>query len=151
MSTVVFRRVVPSDLEELALLFDQYRQFQGKDSNPGAARDFLRDRLSRGESVAFIACDGDMPLAFAQLYPSYSSVSLARVFILNDLFVRESGRRRGVASGLLAAVEEHAWSHGAVRITLNVAIDNPPAQALYAAKGWSKDAQFFMYHRYPAS
>jgi GNAT superfamily N-acetyltransferase len=89
-------------------------------------------------------------LGFAQLFPSYSSVALARVFILNDLFVQAAGRRRGVASKLLGAVERHAWSLGAARVTLNVARDNLVGQALYAARGWSQDAHYHMFHRYPA-
>jgi ribosomal protein S18 acetylase RimI-like enzyme len=56
-----------------------------------------------------------------------------------------------VASKLLAALEGYAWAHGAARVTLNVARDNPSAQELYEARGWSKDDQFFMYHRFPGS
>jgi GNAT superfamily N-acetyltransferase len=74
---------------------------------------------------------------------------LAPVFILNDLFVIKSSRRGGVASALLVAVEEHAWSLGACRVTLNVAQANASAQELYGAKGWVRDGEFFMYHRYP--
>lgn len=139
-----------SDLDVLAELFDQYRQFQGKASDLPAARAFLKARFDHGESVVFVAHKGSEPMGFAQLYPSYSSVALARVFTLNDLFVREAGRRKGVASKLLAAVESHAWSHGAARITLNVARDNAPGQALYEAQGWGQDSQFFMYHRFPS-
>ncbi len=58
-------------------------------------------------------------------------------------------RRAGVASALPAAVEGHARDHGAVRVSLNVARDNLPGQALYAARGWQRDEQFFMYHRFP--
>ena len=151
MSSITVRQAVFSDLGELAQLFDQYRVFQGKDSDLSAARAFLKARFDHGESVVFIAYENSLPLGFAQLYPSYSSTSLARVFILNDLFVHEKGRRMGVASKLLAALESYAWSHGAARVTLNVAKDNASGQALYEAKGWSKDAQFFMYHLYPGS
>jgi GNAT superfamily N-acetyltransferase len=103
------------------------------------------------ERVSIHGYWGSAPVGFAQLYPSYSSTALARVFILNDLFVHESGRRKGVGSQLLGAVEGYAWAHGAARVTLNVAIENSSGQALYEAQGWSKDAQFFMYHRFPAS
>ena len=75
--------------------------------------------------------------------------ALARVFILNDLFVDKAGRRRGVASKLLEAIEDHVRALGASRISLNVARDNLAAQALYEARGWSRDEQFFMFHRYP--
>jgi GNAT superfamily N-acetyltransferase len=148
MNSITVRQAVFSDLDELADLFDKYRVFQGKDSDFVAARAFLQARFDHGESVAFIAYDSSLPLGFAQLYPSYSSTSLARVFILNDLFVHEKGRRKGVASKLLAALESYAWAHSAARVTLNVAKDNELGQALYEAQGWSKDEQFFMYHRY---
>jgi ribosomal protein S18 acetylase RimI-like enzyme len=149
MSTVTVRQANLSDLDDLKVLFDRYRQFQGRQSDLPAARAFLRARFDHGESVIFIAHSEAAPVGFAQLYPSYSSVSLARVFVLNDLFVHEFARRKGVASKLLAAVEGLAWSLGAVRITLNVARDNERGQALYAARGWSQDRQFHIYHRYP--
>jgi GNAT superfamily N-acetyltransferase len=149
MSQITVRQAVLADLVELAGLFDQYRRFQGKASDPASARSFLQARFDHGESVAFIAHAAGAPAGFAQLYPSYSSVSLARVFILNDLFVHETARRKGVACELLAAVERYAWSLNAGRITLNVARDNAAGQALYEARGWCQDRQYLMYHRFP--
>jgi GNAT superfamily N-acetyltransferase len=149
MSTVAAHQAVLSDLEDLAELFNQYREFQGQASDLPAARNFLRGMFDHGDSVVFVARLVNAPVGFAQLYPSYSSVAMARVFVLNDLFVQESGRRKGVATKLLAAVEGYAWSLGAARVTLNVATNNGHAQALYEALGWSRDQQFHMYHRYP--
>ena len=151
MNSITVRQAGLSDLEELAEQFDQYRVFQGKASDLPAARAFLRARFDHGESVVFIAHESSVPAGFAQLYPSYSSTALARVFILNDLFVQEHCRRKGVASKLLAALEAYAWSLGAARVTLNVARDNQRGQELYEAQGWSRDVQFFMYHRFPGS
>ncbi len=149
MPHVTVRQAVLADLEALASLFDQYRRFQGQPGNLPAASAFLRDRFDHGESVLFIAFDGETPVGFAQLYPSFSSVTLSRVYILNDLYVAEAGRRRGVASALLAALEAYAWTFGAARVTLNVARDNTSAQALYQSQGWSQDQQFHMFHRFP--
>jgi len=143
------RQAALADLDAAASLFDQYRQFQGQPGDGPAARRFLRDRFERGESIFFLALDGDRGVGFAQLYPSFSSVALARVFVLNDLFVAASARRQGIASRLLAAVEAHAESFDAVRVTLSVARPNTTAQALYESRGWERDEQFFMYHRYP--
>jgi GNAT superfamily N-acetyltransferase len=147
--SITVRQAALTDLDAVAALFGQYRAFQGKTPAPVAERAFLQARFDHGESVIFIAHHEQIAIGFAQLYPSWSSVSLNRVFVLNDLFVAETGRRKGVASRLLAAVESHAWSLGAVRVTLNVARDNQPGQALYEALGWSADTQFFMYHRFP--
>jgi GNAT superfamily N-acetyltransferase len=148
MSDISVRQAVLADLDALAPLFDRYREFQGQASDPAAAHAFLRARFDHGESVVFVAWAGDRPVGFAQLYPSFSSVTLTRVFLLNDLFVDATVRRRGVASRLLAALEAHAWSLDATRVTLFVARPNTTGQALYASRGWQADDAFFVLHRH---
>jgi hypothetical protein len=78
MNSTSVRQAVLADLEELAALFDQYRQFQGQASDVAAACSFLRERFDHGESVLFICHEGATAVGFAQLYPSFSSVSLSR-------------------------------------------------------------------------
>lgn len=146
MSNVTVRQAILADLEGLVPLFDGYRQFYGKASDLPAAHAFLLSRFNHGESVLFIAYKDDVPVGFTQLYPSFSSVSLARVFILNDLFVHEQARRAGAASKLLIAATAYAESTGAVRLTLNTEIKNEAAQSLYQAAGWQRDKQFYAYH-----
>jgi GNAT superfamily N-acetyltransferase len=148
MNLVFVRQAVFADLDHLTTLFDQYRRFQGKAPDLGACRAFLRDRFDHAESVVFLAAMAEQPVGFAQLFPSFSSTALARVFILNDLFVAEHGRRAGVASAILAAVEEYGRSLGACRLSLNVAQRNAAAQRLYESKGWVRDGEFLMYHRH---
>ena len=145
------RQAVLDDLDTVSNLLDEFRQFQGKESNLAACRDFLKERMNHGDSVVFLASLGTRPVGFAPLYPSYSTTALARVFILNDLYVTSAGRRAGTASALLSAVETYAWSFGACRVSLNVAQVNSTAQKLYLARGWSQDQEFFMFHRFPTS
>ena len=90
-------------------------------------------------------------MGFTQLYPSFSSVSLARTFILNDLFVVPGRRRAGVGSALLRAAVDYARSLGAVRVTLNTDIRNATAQATYEARGWKRDREYYVYHFTPLS
>ena len=149
MNTVHVRQAVLADLDTVTPLFDAYRQFQGQAPDLPACRAFLRERFDHGESLIFLATHGVRPVGFAQLYPSFSSTALARVYILNDLFVCEDGRRLGVASALLSAVERYAEALGACRVSLNVAQANLPAQQLYESRGWQRDREFFMYHRFP--
>src|SRR3982751_1059915 len=118
MPVVSVRQAVLSDLPVLAPLFDAYRQFYGRPPDLAAAESFLRERLTRHESTVFLAHAEIGPVGFTQLYPSFSSVSLARTFVLNDLFVVASRRRTGVGSALLRAATDHARSLGAVRVTL---------------------------------
>jgi len=149
MPHTVVRQAVLADLAVLGSLFDAYRQFYGRASDVAAAEAFLRDRFNHGESVIFLADAAGVPAGFTQLYPSFSSVSLARTFILNDLFVVPSARRTGVGSELLRAATEYARSLGAVRVTLNTDIGNTTAQAVYEARGWKRDREYFVYHFAP--
>lgn len=147
MSHVMVRQAVLSDIEDLVGLFDLYRQFYGRHGDPDAARAFLLARMNHGESTLFIACEGRQAAGFAQLYPAFSSVAMARTFILNDLFVHPEARRKGVARGLLAAAEDYGKAQGAVRLTLSTATGNLEAQALYVAAGWRRDEQFHVFQR----
>src|ERR1051326_9119597 len=119
--------VIQAGVEQVPLaapLFDSYRQFYGQRPDlPGAAA-FLAERLSRGESVLFLALDGEEALGFVQLYPSFSSVRMRPIWVLNDLFVAEAARRRGVARLLMDAALGLARSTGSARLVLSTAKDN---------------------------
>ena len=79
------------------------------------------------------------------MYPSFSSVSMRPIWILNDLFVAEEARRRGVGARLLRAAREHAQKKGAVRLALATAVTNTKAQALYEKDGWRRESAFLHY------
>ncbi|WP_088891712.1 GNAT family N-acetyltransferase [Leptolyngbya ohadii] len=141
-------------LAELAVLFNQYRIFYKQSSDLKAAKQFLEERFQRQDSIILVAKDGDrstLPpkadrlIGFTQLYPSFSSVSLKRIWILNDLYVAESARHRGVAQRLMVAAEKHARLTCAVRIVLSTQMTNTIAQKLYESRGYIKDTEFLHY------
>jgi ribosomal protein S18 acetylase RimI-like enzyme len=135
--TFTVHRATLDDLDALIPLFDGYRGFYGQPSDARLARDFLAARLQRGESVIFLATfDDGIPAGFTQLYPMFSSVRAARVWVLNDLFVAPEARKRGVAQALLDAAAAHGRNEGAIRLELETTPDNNAAQALYHNTGW---------------
>jgi ribosomal protein S18 acetylase RimI-like enzyme len=126
-------------LDVLAVLFDAYRQFYRQGPDLPGARAFLEARQRGRDSVVLLAVPDDAPgtgVGFVQLYPSFSSVSMKPIWILNDLFVAPQARRAGVARSLLEAACEMARSTGADRLRLSTAKDNEAAKALYAASGY---------------
>ena len=144
---IFVRRAMLADLELIAPLFDAYRQFYQQTPDLALAREFLRERLEHDQSVIFLALRPDGTAAgFTQLFPSFSSASAQRIFILNDLFVDPAARRSGVGQLLLRAAAEFGRSTGAVRLTLSTAHTNTPAQSLYEAQGWRRDEVFRSYH-----
>lgn len=140
-------RAALADLADLAMLFDAYRVFYRKPSDPTTAREFLRERIAREESMIFLARDDAdrAALGFTQLYPGFSSVSTRRLWILNDLYVAESARRRGVARALLESAREYALQTGALRLVLSTAKNNAQAQALYESLGYVHEKGMYEY------
>lgn len=138
------RRATEADVDAIAPLFDRYRQFYRQPPDLTRAGMFLQQRLARGESVVLVAeMDGEA-VAFAQLFPMFSSVRTSRIWVLNDLYVDSGARRRGVARALLEAAARHARDDGAVGIVLETSRDNLAARALYRAAGWrEEDSQWY--------
>ena len=146
MTSITIRQAVLADLDTVAILFDAYRQFYGQASDEAAAKAFLQARFEHGQSVVLLAESKGHAVGFTQLYPSFSSVSMARVFVLNDLFVAPMARRMGVGEALLNAASDHARQLGAVRLSLTTNVQNLPAQSLYESMGWERDQKFYAYH-----
>ena len=143
-ATATIRRAGRSDLAALTPLFDAYRQFYEQPPDLPASGRFLSDRLERDESVVFVAERAGRAVGFVQLYPIFSSVSLGRVYVLNDLFVAPEVRRTGVGAALLDTSRQWAEGEGAHYLELSTAVDNP-AQHLYEACGWRPDREFLHY------
>jgi ribosomal protein S18 acetylase RimI-like enzyme len=138
--SISIRRATEADLDAVAPLFDAYRRFYGQPQDVPRARDWLRDRMQRHESVVLVAERDASAVGFTQLYPMFSSVRTARTWILNDLFVAADARRSGAARALLDAAVQFARDDGAAGIALETAHDNAPARALYVAAGWHEES-----------
>lgn len=134
-----------NDLDTLAGLFDCYRVFYQQDSAPEKAREFLQQRLRAGDSVVFLATLNGEAAGFTQLYPTFTSVGMARIWILNDLFVHENCRRNGVAKALMAEAQKFAVADGAAGMALETQKENGNAAALYRQLGWKLESEYDYY------
>ena len=115
------RRADLDDVAIVAPLFDAYRVFYRQPADLDVATAFVRDRLTTGESVIYLAEEnGGRALGFVQLYPTFSSTTTppGKLWLLNDLYVAEDARRRGVGRALAERAERLARETGAVGLTL---------------------------------
>ena len=145
---ITVHRADTRHLELLLPLFDGYRRFYEQPSNLEAAEAFLTERILKQESVIFVALVGNKGAGFTQLYPSFSSVTMQRQWILNDLFVDTEFRKSGVADAIMRAAEEFSYLDNAKGLVLSTAVDNYPAQTLYEKRGWKRDEAFYTYEKY---
>ena len=139
------RQATVADLDQLVPLFDGYRQFYRQPSEPERIRSFLLDRFRHHQSVIFVADLEGTLAGFTQLYPSFSSGALARIYVLNDLFVTPEARHKGVGTALLEAAAEYGRQVGALRLVLSTELTNASAQALYEKLSWKRNTEYCSY------
>lgn len=145
MDDIETARAGSDDLGELVPLFAGYLRFYRKPVDEARIAAFLRERLAGGESVVFLARHGAAAVGFVQLYPSFASLSLARRWILNDLFVQPQARGLGAGRALMLAARQLGQDTGAAELFLQTAGDNTTAQTLYEDLGWVRDDAYLVY------
>ena len=132
----------------VASLFDAYRQFYEQAPDLPLARQFMRDRLERNDSVVIVAeSTAKNVIGFCQLYPSFCSIRAAPTYTLYDLFVSPKARGLGAGRSLMIAAQGHAKQTGAARMELSTARSNTVAQSLYESLDWVRDEAFFVYSK----
>ncbi|AZG72953.1 GNAT family N-acetyltransferase [Shewanella livingstonensis] len=104
------------DLEPLSLLFDLYRQQLQQPSDYPACRSFLKNRLAENDSMIFVSIREDEMVGFIQLYPSFSSLRLAPVWYLEDVFVLPDYQQQDVVSQMHKKAQLLAHSAGVLLI-----------------------------------
>jgi len=140
---MIVRRAGRKDIDDLSVLFDKYRIFYKQRSDVDSARSFLKKRMKRKESVIFVAEERNELIGFTQLFPIFSSVSMKRTWLLNDLYVNERSRGIGAATKLLDAAKEFGAETNSKWLILQTAADNFTAQKVYEKNGWIKETDLF--------
>ncbi len=143
---MIVRRATLEDLNQLAVLFDEYRQFYGASSNIKQSLYFLTQRFENKESVIFIHVKDDVFTGFVILYLGFSSISCSKYYILDDVYVTPSYRRQGSAKQLIDTAILFARHADAQRISLETQKNNYQSHQLYEQMGFVKDTEFQTFH-----
>lgn len=133
---VEIRRADVNDVASLSILFDQYRVFYEKQSDVNGAQNFLTQRLSNAESVIFIAFKNDDLFGFTHLYPLFSSTRMQKLWLLNDLYVVEEHRGKGISKALINIAKQMAIGSESCGILLETAKTNVIGNQLYPVCGF---------------
>ena len=135
------RQATIDDVDILVPLFEGYRVFYRQAPDNNKARLFLTERLKKNESVIYIAfakANSKKAIGFTQLYPIFSSVSMERMHILNDLFIDTEYRSQGIGQALINTVKDRCRNEHQKGIVIQTEVTNP-AQHLYERLGFIKD------------
>ena len=138
------RLALAKDADNVARLFDLYRQFYQCPPDLDLATTFITDRINNQESTIFLAEERDAnAVGFVQLYPSFCSVEAIKILILYDLYVDSKQRNAGVGAMLMNRATEYAREVGASRLDLLTAKNNMTGQHLYEKLGYQKTNEGF--------
>ena len=131
-------------LHDLIPLLDGYRMFYRQTSDFVGAKHFLEERLTLNESTIYIAFEEENAIGFVQLFPIFSSVTMQRMYLLNDLYVEENYRGHGVGKALINTCKELCREEQRKGLMLQTETHNP-AQHLYEAQGFKKIEDLFYF------
>jgi len=154
-NTITTRKATIEDLENLNLLFDAYRIFYKKESDLESSKEFLRERIENNESEIFIATYYDENsdtnsetklIGFVQLYPTFSSTRLKRFWVLNDLFVDENFRGKGISVLLIDEAKKLAIQTKSAGLSLETAKNNIEGNNLYPKTEFELDTEHNFYY-----
>lgn len=127
-------RVREEDLPDLLPLLRAYCDFYevapSDEALLGLCRALLADPLREGVQLIARADDG-RAIGFATIFWTWSTLSAARLAVMNDLFVVPDARGLRVGEALIEACRAQAREHGATTLGWQTAKDNHRAQALY--------------------
>lgn len=140
--------IVPAEethLDEVARLFDLYRQFYECPPDFELARSYIAERMAARESLIWIALDDGRGRGIVQCYPTFCSVQAVKRWILYDLYVDADARGIGLGERLMQVAHDAARADGAKRIDLETAHDNVIGQSLYEKLGYRRDDHFYSY------
>ncbi|MCZ6674596.1 MAG: GNAT family N-acetyltransferase [Verrucomicrobia bacterium] len=134
-----------SNFDEILPLIELYQEFYevAEISTEKNRRFFSQFIGGTSEGAQFIFREDGKAIGFATIYFSFSSSIVAKVAVLNDLFVLPELRKKGIAKALIAHCYQYGLSKGAVRLQWLTAKSNTNAQAAYNKLGAKKSEWVF--------
>lgn len=139
--------IAAAELEQLLPLIAAYQSFyEVEEIDDGRNRDFFRRFLAPSpDGLLLGARDGAGELlGYACLYWHFSSLRAAEVVLMNDLFVTEAARGRGIGRALIEASAAVARERGCPCLEWATAPDNHTAQRLYDSTS-AERSEWFQY------
>jgi GNAT superfamily N-acetyltransferase len=133
-------RAALAEAPAVAELMAEFRDWQGRDAPADADIRRSVDRLIADPATEYLlgASDaGGGPEGVCQLRFRYGLWHSAEDCWLEDLFVADRARGRGVGRALVEAAIDRARGRGCRRVDLDAASDNRAALALYGRLGFS--------------
>jgi ribosomal protein S18 acetylase RimI-like enzyme len=129
-------RAAPDDAAIVAALLGGFRDHLGYDFPSDESLLGSVERIIGRDDAEYLLAGEDEAQAVVQVRYRWSVWWDAEDCWLEDLYVRDDARGKGLGRALTEAVLERARRRGCRRVELDVNSENPPALALYRSLGF---------------
>ncbi len=126
-------------LDLFATEFDDADSYSTKRPSPA----YLRRLLGKETFIALVAVEGDRVVGGLAAYVLEKFEQERSEVYIYDLAVAEAFRRRGIATGLIASLQQTSAEMGAYVVMVQADLVDEPAVALYTKLGVREDVLHF--------
>jgi ribosomal protein S18 acetylase RimI-like enzyme len=138
---LIIRAIAPADVLSVVGLLREFAAFEElsdfcevTDQSLNAAM-FGKDAVAEG----LIALDGDAAIGYAIFYPNFASFRGQRGLYLEDIYVNDQYRGKGVGEAMIREIARIAAARGFERMDFLVLDWNTPALKFYEKLGAIRD------------
>ncbi len=134
---IAIRRAAEADVPLVLSFIRALAEYEKIPGEVAATEEMLRDSLfgPQRAAEAALAYYGDEPAGYAVFFHNFSTNAGRRGMYLEDIFVHEEYRGRGVGKALLKYVIDTARERGCARMNWSVLKWNRPAIEFYESLG----------------
>ncbi len=133
-------------INDVSVLFNLYRQFYKYESDLQKSNKYIKERISKKESIIFLCYYDKEATGFVQLYETFDSLNIGKKLVLYDLYVKKNYRKKGIAKVLMNKAKQYADKKRIKIIELSTAITNKKAQSLYESLEYKRDKEYYNYY-----
>jgi ribosomal protein S18 acetylase RimI-like enzyme len=134
---LTIRKIEPNDLADVVSLLHEFAAFEDLSDYCEVTEERLHTAMFGADGVAegLIALDNSLPIGYALFFPNFSSFRGQLGLYLDDIYINEKYRGKGVGEAMLREIARIAASRGFDRIDFQVLDWNTPAIGFYKKLG----------------
>jgi ribosomal protein S18 acetylase RimI-like enzyme len=138
--TPILKPATANDIDLLIAMMREYYALDKLDFDPNVARGALETLLNDatlGLAVLIVLPDETVTVGYTFLTFGFSLEFAGRFALVDEIYVVEEYRARGIGTDVLRQLEEQCMTLGFAALRLEVEYDNVAAQRLYRRLGFT--------------
>lgn len=139
-----FRLAQFIDIDPLIELVQGFYQFENMTFDEGVIKAFTALLSDEQLGMIWLICDRDRPIGYVALTFFFSMEYHGRCGLVDELYIRETYRGKGIGKKVFALIEEYLQNQKMRSLSLVVDFWNDRAESLYVKLGFRREKRHLM-------